>query len=101
MPYFARIENNKVMQCIVADPKEISKRAGKWIEYFEGRENNPKGKHAGIGDEYISQTKKFRDSKPYPSWNWSEEKYRWEAPTDIPLDRQLYQWNEKKQIWEV
>ncbi len=102
MSHFARIENSKVVQVIAISQEEVNKREGVWVETSKEKVNNSKGKYAGIEDEYDSQTEKFRRVNPFPdSWAWNEQINNWEAPKDMPLDSQLYKWNESKQIWEI
>ena len=89
MIYQAKIENGIVTDVIVADDSFVSNLDGAWISCTE--ETLP-----GIGYTY-SQIDGFRPPKPFPSWIWNGT--FWDAPTPIPDNDNIYEWNEDSVSW--
>ena len=55
--------------------------------------------YAGIGYTYDSTRDAFIPPQPYPSWTMSEETCLWSAPTPMPTDGKIYQWDETTLAW--
>jgi hypothetical protein len=53
--------------------------------------------YAGIG--YTWDGTGFAAPQPYASWTLNEETYQWDAPTPMPTDGELYQWDEATTSW--
>ena len=50
--------------------------------------------------EYASaRTNEYQARKPFPSWIGNEEAMTWDAPTPMPKDGKMYQWNEATTSW--
>ena len=109
MTHFAKIENDIVIQVIVAEQEHIDTLQGEWIQTSY---NTKKGQHtqggtplrgnyAGIGYEYDRVNDLFLVPKPYPSFKLNIETATYEAPKDIPLDNQLFTWNKTLNQWDV
>lgn len=56
--------------------------------------------YAGIGFTYDAERDAFIPPQPYASWVLSEEICRWGAPTPMPTDGGLYQWDEATTTWK-
>ena len=53
--------------------------------------------YAGIG--YTFDGVGFASPKPYESWTLNPDSYLWEAPTPMPTDGKMYQWDEPTLAW--
>lgn len=109
MSHFAKIENNIVVQVIVAEQDYINTKEGEWIQTSY---NTRGGQHllsrtplrknyAGIGYLYDRERDAFITQQPFPSWNLNEDSCIWEPPIPLPQDDNLYYWNENKINWEL
>ncbi len=87
--YFAQIENDIVVNVIVADQSFIDTLNGNWVETT--------GKNAGIGYTFDSITDKFIRPQPYQSWSLVND--IWQAPIPMPNDENIYYWNEIELSW--
>jgi hypothetical protein len=56
--------------------------------------------YAGITFTYDAQRDAFIPPKPFESWILNEETCQWSAPTPMPADGNLYEWNEATQNWD-
>jgi hypothetical protein len=107
MAHFAEIKNGVVERVIVADTKEWceSNLGGTWVQTSyntHGGEHKLGGtplhkNYAGIG--YTFDGVGFAAPQPFPSWTLNQETYLWEAPTPMPTDGKLYEWNEEDLEW--
>jgi hypothetical protein len=121
MGHFAKVFEGKVAQVIVAEPEFfetfVDTSPGEWIQtsyntrggiYYEPNSNTPasdqskalRKNYAGLGYSYNTQLDAFIAPQPYPSWTLNEDTCLWEAPTPMPDDGKLYQWNESNLNWE-
>ena len=92
--YFAKIENDEVVNVIVADPDFISTLDGEWIECG----GNSKKRMAGKGCIFSRQHKNFVEKKPHPSW-YLDDNCIWQPPVPFPNDGNMYDWDENNQEW--
>ena len=95
MKYFAEIENDIVINLVLAEDDSIFVD-GEWVEYcVDGsfRKNT-----AAIGGTYDRDNDAFILAKPYPSWTLNESTFKWEAPTPKPVDA-YYNWDEESLSW--
>jgi hypothetical protein len=97
--YFARLENNIVIDVTIAETKKWVEEnfEGEWIETYSNKPNKPM---AAIGFEYISNLDIFREVKPFESWILSDNQLFWIAPVPMPQDGEIYVWNEEIGDWE-
>lgn len=58
-----------------------------------------RGNYAGIGFTYFSDLDLFMPPKPYDSWSMSTANATWIAPSAMPTDGNLYEWDEDNQTW--
>lgn len=111
MSHFAKVLNGIVTQVIVAEPQFfqtfVDSSPGEWLQTSY---NTHGGQHAnggtplrknyaGIGYTYDSTRDAFIPPQPYPSWNMSEETCLWSAPTPMPTDGKMYNWDEATLSW--
>lgn len=61
---------------------------------------NIRKNYAGIGFTYDSGRDAFIPPKPYASWTLNETTCQWEAPTAMPADGNMYEWNESTTSWD-
>lgn len=57
--------------------------------------------YAGIGFTYDPQRDAFIPPKPFASWVLNEDTCLWDAPTPMPTDGGMYQWDEATASWAV
>ena len=112
MSHFAQIDdNNIVAQVIVAEQDFINSGAvgdpSRWVQTsyntFGGQHKNGgtplRKNYAGIGYTYDYQRDAFIPPKPFNSWILNEDTCLWEAPTSMPTDDKLYNWDEGTLSW--
>jgi len=117
MGHFAKVENGKVTQVIVAEQDFIDSGAvgspSQWVQtsyntrggVHYGQDGQPDGgvalraNYAGIGYSYDYINDVFIPPKPFPSWTLNNTTWNWDAPTPMPTDGKLYQWDEATKAW--
>ena len=112
MSHFAQIdENNIVTQVIVIEQDVVdSGLFGDPASWIQTSYNTSGGVHllggtplrknyAGIGYTYDSTRDAFIPPKPYNSWVLNEDTCLWEAPTPMPNDGKIYNWDEATTSW--
>jgi hypothetical protein len=62
--------------------------------------HNIRKQFAGTGYTYDSDSDVFVAPQPYPSWSLDDNS-DWQAPTPMPEDDNLYNWNEETQNWDL
>jgi hypothetical protein len=111
MAHFARVENGVVTQVIVIDQETLN--TGHWgdpASWVQTSYNTQGGVHslggtplrknyAGIGYSYDSVRDAFIPPKPFPSWVLDEITCLWSAPTPMPTDGKMYNWDEATVAW--
>jgi len=103
MAHFAKIDNNNlVTQVIVAEQDFINSGAVGdsflWVQtsYSSSFRKN----YAAVGDTYDKTKDAFIAPKPYASWTLVEDTCQWTAPTAMPDDGKMYNWNEDTTSWK-
>ena len=112
MAHFAQIENDIVIQVIVAEQDFIDNHTtGTWVQTSYNTNGNvhSQGKtplrknYAGIGDTYDAIRDAFIAPQPYPSWVLDEDTCRYEAPVAYPTlpegSTERWQWDEDTLQW--
>jgi hypothetical protein len=96
MAYFAKIENNIVVNIIVAPEDHINSlpESETWIKTSSDLTYNK----ARRGDVYESSANAFYAPQPYDSWTLDTETYQWVCPVDKPQDGD-YIWDEETTSW--
>ena len=107
--YYKLNNKNIVENIIVAEQSfvEIQADKEKYIKEYKTYEEEEESKTnpiyalniGNIGDYYNFEKRKFKNSQPYKSWKWNEEKYQWEPPIEKPKET-TYIWNEEKKVWD-
>lgn len=113
MSHFAKLdENNKVIFVTVGrdedQESELTARTGD--VYKQTSYNTYGGVHllggtplrknfAGIGYTYDETRDAFIPPQPFNSWSLNEQTCLWEAPTAMPMDENVYVWDESQQEW--
>lgn len=117
MGHFAKVVDGKVTQVIVAEPEFfnnfVDSSPGQWLQtsyntrggVHYGADGQPdggtalRGNYAGIGYSYDHINDVFVAPKPFPSWTLNQSTWTWNAPTAMPTDGKLYQWDEATTSW--
>lgn len=110
MSHFAKVENGIVTQVIVAEQSFIDKglvgNPKSWIQtsYNTHGGRHPEGRplrknYAGIGYTYDVARDAFIPPQPFESWVLDQDTCQWTAPTSMPTDGGLYNWNEATISW--
>jgi len=116
MAHFAELdENNTVLQVIVVHNNELLdgeiESEAKGVEFCStlfghtnwvqtSYNNSMRKQFAAAGYTYDSDSDVFVAPQPYPSWSL-DDNFDWQAPTRIPEDDNLYNWNEETQNWDL
>ena len=109
MAHFAKIENNKVTNVIVAEQDFIDTLDGEWVQTsyntYGGEHKlggTPFRKNYGAkGYKYDDTRDAFIPPKPFASWTLNETTCQWDSPIAHPNDGQKYNWNEETQQWDL
>ena len=117
MAHFAELDNNNiVLRVIVVDNRDTADANGIEDEsigiafcrkLFGGTwrqtsyNGNLRKNYAGIGYTFDAARDAFIPPKPYNSWVLDESTCQWQAPTPMPMDGQMYSWNEDTVSWVV
>ena len=111
MAHFAKVENGVVTQVIVIDQETLN--LGHWGDpslWVQTSYNTQGGKHlqngtplrknyAGVGFTYDANRDAFLPPRPFASWVLDEETCLWNAPTPMPTDGKMYNWDEDSKSW--
>lgn len=110
MSHFAKVENNIVVNVIVAEQEFINllPDSNSWVQTSyntSGGVHSQGGipmrkNYAGVGYNYDSNRDAFIPPKPFNSWILNEATCLWEAPVMKPVDGKHYGWNEDNLSWE-
>jgi hypothetical protein len=110
MAHFAKVQDGKVVQVIVAEPDFfetfVDTSPGEWVQtsYNTHGGQHPEGRplrknYAGIGFTYDRDRDAFIPPQPFESWLLNEETCMWDAPIPYPDDGGVYEWNEETLAW--
>ena len=75
--------------------------------YYDSNTNSPsmdqskafRKNYAGIGYTYDSVRDAFIPPKPYPSWSLNEQTCLWDPPVPMPIDVDIWVWDEATISW--
>ncbi len=102
MAHFAEIdENNIVLRVVVVHDSEenlwpVAPFTGTWIQ--ASYNGNIRKQYPGPGYTYSAEADVFITPQPFPSWAL-DSNHDWQAPTPMPQDGKLYQWDEGLLAW--
>ena len=102
MSHFAKIDSNNIVEnVIVAEQDFINSGAvGDSFLWVQTSYNGKfRGKYASIGDTWDKVNEMFISPQPYPSWTLDAD-FTWNAPTPIPTDDKMYNWDETTTNWK-
>jgi len=120
MAHFAKVQNGKVIEVLVASQDFIDNyqdnRPGRWVQasyntrggvHYDpetGEQSKDQSKalrknFATIGGLFDVSEDAFYLPQPYPSWTLNKTSYLWEPPVERPKDDKVYNWNEETQKW--
>jgi len=111
MAHYAKVTDGIVMQVIVADQSFIDGLEDS-VSWVQTSYNTYGGVHSGggtplrknyacIGATYDQTRDAFYALQPYASWTLNNTTCCWEAPTDMPDDGKMYNWNEGTESWDA
>jgi len=113
MAHYAKVNNGKVEQVIVAEADFfltfVDTTPGTWIQTSYNTLGNKhllggtplRGNFAGIGFTYDATNDVFVAPQPFNSWILNKTTWLWEAPTSYPTDGFTYNWNELTLSWDL
>ena len=101
MSHYAKIENNKVVQVIVAEEDFIVTQKGTWVQTSYNTIGNThtlggtplRGNYASIGHTYDEDNDVFYAPKAFASWTLNTSTWLWEAPITKPTDGVGLHWD--------
>ena len=117
MAHFAELdENGIVLRVIVVSNEDCKDKHGVEKEVYGeifcrslfGAETNWKQtsyhahirkNYAGVGFKFDRALDGFIPPQPYPSWVLDEATCQWRAPTPMPTDGKMYNWDEATTSW--
>ena len=113
MSHYAQVKNGIVQEVVSAESAwiEAQQNSSEWVKtsyntrggVHYGKDGNPDGgeqvgyNYAGIG--MLWDGTGFYAQRPYPSWTLNKDTYQWEAPTPMPIDGNVYVWDETTKTW--
>ena len=112
MSHYAKVLNGIVQQVIVAEAEFfqtfVDTSPGEWIQTsyntYGGQHKNGgtplRKNYAGVGYTYDHTKDAFIPPKPFASWTLNEDTCLWDAPTSMPTDGKLYEWDESTTSWK-
>jgi hypothetical protein len=121
MGHYAKVEDGVVTNVISAEAEFfdtfVDDSPGEWIKtsyntrggvHYQPDSDTPstdqskalRKNYAGIGFTYDATRDAFIPPKPFDSWTLNETTCLWEAPTAMPDDDNVYNWNESTQTWD-
>ena len=124
MGHYAKVVNSEVVQVIVADAdffnSFVDTSPGEWLQtsyntrggvHYVPNSNPPepsedqskalRKNYAGLGFTYDREKDAFIPPKPYASWVLNNDSCLWEAPTPMPTDGSIYNWDEANTTWAI
>jgi hypothetical protein len=113
MAHYAFLDENNIVTEVIPGRNEweVVDGISDWEAYygeFRGQvckrtsyNGNYRKNYAGIGYYFDEARDAFIAPKPYESWLLNEETCRWEAPTPMPTDGQMYVWVEDNLNWQI
>jgi len=109
MAHFAEIdENNIVTRVVVVDDAHEADGQQWCVDFFGGGiwyqtsyNGNIRKNFAGVGFTYDIVMDAFIAPQPHPSWTLDGTTCQWYAPTPMPTDGAIYEWDEPTLSWVV
>ena len=102
MSHFAKINSNNIVTEVIVSEKNFinSGKVGDEFLWVQTSYNgNFRKNFAGVGGSYDKTRDAFIPPKPFASWTLVEDTCQWTAPTAMPDDGKMYNWNEATTNW--
>lgn len=111
MAHYAFLNNDNIVTEVIVGIDETELIEGlapeTWYSNFRNQRclrtsynGNIRKNYAGVGYTYDEARDAFIPPKPFNSWVLDEETCRWQAPTSMPTDGNMYIWNESTTSWD-
>ena len=103
MSHFAKIDNNNIVTEVIVSEKDFinSGLVGDEFLWIQTSYSGSFRKNfAGVGSTYDKTRDAFIPPKPYPSWTLVEDTCQWTAPSVMPDDGKVYEWDEDTTSWK-
>jgi hypothetical protein len=106
MSHFAQIDDNNIVTQVIVVEQDVLDTGlfgdpNSWIQtsYNTSGGTPLRKNYAGIGYTYDNTRDAFIPPKPYNSWILNEDSCLYEAPTPMPDDGKMYNWDEETTSW--
>jgi hypothetical protein len=106
MAHFAELDQNNIVLRVIVVPNEHEADGENWCNNLLGGSwkqtsynGNIRARYAGVGYIYDAALDVFIAPQPFPSWALNPDTTEWEAPTPMPDDGQIYNWDEATLSW--
>ena len=110
MAHWAEIdENNLVIRVTVGDNNDpagdegyswlVENLGGNWVQTSYNA--NIRKNFAAVGYSYDKKLDAFIPPKPFNSWTLDKELCDWVAPSPMPVDENIYDWDETTLTWII
>jgi hypothetical protein len=103
MSHFAKIDTNNIVTKVIVSEKDFinSGLVGDEFLWIQTSYSGSFRKNfAGVGSTYDKTRDAFIPPKPYPSWTLVEDTCQWTAPSVMPDDGKVYEWDEDTTSWK-
>ena len=103
MSHFAEIDENGIVKRVIVAEKNFINTGyvGDEFNWIQTSYNgNFRKQFAGIGFTYDETRDAFYEPQPFSSWTLNEDTCHWDAPTAMPDDGKVYDWNEDTTTWD-
>ena len=113
MAHFAKLGTGNIVEkvIVVSNDIAITEQAGSDFinKLYNTRDvwkqtsynNNIRKNFAGIGYQYDQTRDAFIPPKPFNSWILNEDTCLWNPPIAMPIDDNIYFWNEETLSWDI
>jgi len=108
MAHFAELDQNSIVLRVIVVPDEHEADGENWCNALLGGSwkqtsynGNIRARYAGVGYTYDAALDVFITPQPFASWTLNPDTTEWQAPTTMPDDGQIYNWDEATLSWVV
>ena len=102
MSHFAKLDSNNIVENVIVAEKDFINSGAVGDEFLwvqTSYNGNFRGKYASMGDTWDKVNEVFISPQQYPSWTLDAD-FTWNAPTPIPTDDKMYNWDETTTNWK-
>jgi hypothetical protein len=113
MAHFAKLGTGNIVETVIVVSNDIATTEQAGSDFINKLYNtrdvwkqtsyngNIRKNYAGVGYQYDQTRDAFIAPKPYASWILNEDTCIWEAPVAMPIDDNMYTWNESTLTWDI